>query len=75
MSDAANVIILYDAILAAVTEVEKELAFSRGDAMSAAVHFIVETGLCEPADTAEQLMREANAALVNAIKDWQTGVQ
>lgn len=75
MADTRMVNIVYEAILAAVTELEKEHAFSRGDVMSAAVHFIVETGLCEPGDTAEILLREANAALVSAITERQADVQ
>jgi hypothetical protein len=67
--------ILYDAILAAVNEVEKEHAFSRGDAMSAAMHFIVETGFCEPGDRADVLMREMNSAFAEAVQSRSSAFQ
>lgn len=75
MSNPNMVDRLYEAFLGALAEVEKEHTFTRGDAMSAAVHVLVDTGLCQHGDTVERLMRETNEAMLACIRERQAGIQ
>ena len=62
---------LYDALCDAMSKVSDEHAFTRGDAMSAAIHLIVNTGLSNPDDTTERLTREVHAALKSCIEAFR----